>query len=43
MRVGLMTDVPHERVIGRIENIVQGQGEFDNAQAGAEVPAGFAD
>ena len=38
--VGLVAGVPQEQVVGRVEDPVQGQGELDHAQVGAQVPAG---
>ena len=40
VRIGLMPDIPDKPVIRRVENIVQGNGEFDHAETGAKVPAG---
>jgi hypothetical protein len=39
--VGLVTDVENEFVFGGVEDGVQGQGELDDAEVGAEVPAGL--
>jgi hypothetical protein len=39
--VGLMADVESELVGGRVEDGVQGKGEFDHAEVGAEMAAGF--
>ena len=36
-----MADVPDNSVIGRIENMMQSNGQFDCAQTGAEMPSGF--
>ena len=41
--VGLVADVPHQAVIRRIQDVMQGHGQLDHAQAGAEVSAGTAD
>ena len=40
MRVALVAHVPHQPVVGGVEQIVQGHGQFHHAEAGAEVPAG---
>ena len=37
-----MSDVPHQPVVRRVEDIVQRDGEFDRAEIGREVPAGLA-
>ena len=41
--VGLMTHVPHQTVVRRVEHVMQGDCQFDRAQVGAQVPAGFGD
>jgi hypothetical protein len=38
-----MTDVPDQLVIGRVEDIVQGDRQLDYAEAGAEMAAGDRD
>ena len=43
VRISLMTDVPDQLVIGRVENVVQGHRQFDDAEACAEVTAGDGD
>lgn len=43
VRVGLVADIPDEFVSGRVEHGVDGDGELDDAEAGAEVAAGFGD
>ena len=43
MRVGLVADVPHQPVIGGVENIMQGDGQFDRAQSRREVAAAGTD
>jgi hypothetical protein len=43
VRVGLMADVPDQLVCGRIEDIMQRNREFDNAETGAEMAAGHCD
>ena len=40
MRIGLVADVPDQLVAGRVEHIVQRDGELDHAEPGAEMPAG---
>src|ERR1700761_1088357 len=39
VRVGLMPDVPDQPIARRIEHVVQGGGQFDDTEAGAEMPA----
>ena len=39
VRIGLVPDVPDDAVARRIENLMQGQGEFDDAEPGAQMPA----
>ncbi len=41
--IGLVTDVPDQLVIGRVENVVKGHREFDDAEACAEMTAGDCD
>ncbi|MOA01547.1 hypothetical protein D3C78_1209620 [compost metagenome] len=41
VRIGLMTDVPHQPVVRGVENVVQGNRQLDDAQAGTEMPAGL--
>jgi hypothetical protein len=43
VRIGLVTHVPDQAVIGRVVKVVQGDGELDHAQAGGEMPAAAAD
>ena len=43
VRVGLMTDVPDQLVIGRVKNVVKCHREFDDAEASAEMTAGDSD
>jgi len=38
MTIGLMSHVPHNAVVGGAEHIVEGYGEFHNAQARSEMP-----
>ncbi len=42
VRVGLVADVPDQTIVGRVEDVVQGDGQLDDAQAGTEMPAGLA-
>ena len=39
MTIGLMPYVPHELVVGCVENVMQGDGQFDYPQASPEMPA----
>ena len=39
VRVGLVADVPDQPVVRGVEDVVQGHGELDHAQPGAEMPA----
>ena len=41
--VGLVAYIPDQPIFGGIEDIVQGDGQFQNAQAGTKVAAGLAD
>ena len=41
--VGLMPDVPDQSVIRRIEHVVQGDGEFDDAQPRTQMTPGGGD
>ena len=43
VRVGLMSDVPDQPVMRRVEHIMQGDGQLDGAQAGGEMSAAGAD
>ncbi|MNC42518.1 hypothetical protein D3C81_1507440 [compost metagenome] len=40
VRVGLVADVPHQTVAGRVVDMVQGDGQLDHAKTGAEMPTG---
>ena len=40
VRVGLVADVPDQTVARRIEDVMQCGGQFDDAEAGAEMAAG---
>src|SRR5213594_3884163 len=41
MDVGLMAYVPDEFILGRAENVVQGEGQLDDAKIGPEMAAVF--
>ena len=41
VRVGLVADVPHDAVLGRLEHRVQRDGQLDRAEVGRQVPAGL--
>ena len=45
VRVALVADVEQQPVLlgPEVENVVQGEGEFDDAEVGCEVPAGLGD
>lgn len=43
VRIALVTDVPHQPVGGRVEHIMDRDGQFDNAEARSEMPAGRTD
>ena len=38
VRIGLVADVPDEAVAGRIEDVMQADGQLDDAEAGPDVP-----
>ena len=38
VRIRLVADVPHQPVVGRIENVMQRHGQLDRSQTGGEVP-----
>ena len=40
VRIGLVADVPDQAVLRGVEHVVQGDGEFDHAKAGAKMAAG---
>ena len=40
VRIGLVADIPHEPVFGRVEHIVQRHGQLDGSQVGRQMPAG---
>jgi hypothetical protein len=39
--VGLVADVEDEMVLGRIEDVMHGEREFDHAEVGAEMASGL--
>ena len=41
VRIGLVTHVPHQPVLRGVVDVVQGHGQFDSAQIGAEMPPGL--
>ena len=43
VRIGLMADVPDRAVARRVEDVVQRDGQFHDAEAGAEMAAGHRD
>ena len=43
MGIALVPDIEDETVVGRIENLVNGNGQFDHAKACAEMTAGDRD
>ncbi len=43
VRVALVTDIPDQPVGRRVVKVMQGHGQFDHAQAGAEMTAGGSD
>jgi len=43
VRIRLMTDVPYQPVIRGVEDVMQRDGQLDDAQAGTEMPTGLAD
>src|SRR5690606_1499143 len=38
VRIGLVADIPDQPVVWRIEDVMQRNGQFDHAEAGAEMP-----
>ena len=40
VRIGLVADIPDQPVIGRVEDVVQGDRQLDDAEPGAEMAAG---
>ena len=43
VRIGLMADVPDQAVARGVEHVMNGGGQFDHAEAGAEMAAGHRD
>ena len=43
VRIGLMADVPDQPVVRRVEDVMQRDRQFDDAEAGAEMTAGHRD
>ena len=43
VRIGLVTDVPHQPVVRRVEDIVQGDRELDGTEARGEMAAACGD
>ena len=43
VRIGLMADVPDQAVARRVEDVVERDGQLDDAEAGAEMAAGDGD
>ena len=43
VRIGLVADVPDQAIIGGVEHVVQRDGQFHDAEAGAEMAAGLGD
>ena len=43
VRVGLVADVPDQDVARGVEHVMQRRGQFDDAEAGAEMAAGYRD
>jgi hypothetical protein len=41
--IGLMADIPDDFILGNIEDIMQGDGQFHGTQARCEVPSGSGD
>ena len=39
--ISLMTDIPDQAVVRRVENIVKGDGEFHHAEPGPEMTTGL--
>ena len=40
VRIGLVADVPHQPVVGRVEHIMERDRQLDHAEPRAEMPAG---
>ena len=43
VRVALVSDVPHDAIVRRVVEIVEGDREFDRPETGREVAAGLGD
>src|SRR5205814_5143974 len=43
VRIGLVSHVPDDAVIGRVEDMVQRDGQLDRPKVGGQVTAGLAD
>lgn len=43
VRIGLVADVPDQAIVRSVEDVVQGDGQLDHAEAGAEMTAGLPD
>ena len=43
VRIGLVADVPDQAVVRGVEDGVEGDGQLDDAEAGAEMAAGHRD
>ena len=43
MGVGLMANIPYQTVMGRVVDIMQGNGQLDGSQASTEMAATFSD
>ena len=41
VRIGLVAGVKYDLIARRIENVVQGKGQLDDAQIAAEMPSDF--
>ena len=41
VRIGLVADVPDQAVARRVEDVVEGSGQFDHAEASAEMSTGY--
>ena len=40
VRIGLVADIPDQAIVRRVEHIMEGNGQLDDAQPGAEMAAG---
>jgi hypothetical protein len=43
VRIGLVADIPDQDVVGRIEHMVQGDGQLDDAKPRPQMAAGLRD